>query len=118
MAFLSSPVPWQTLVASFAADLEQQVTSAHPDLSGLIVGVRGGEVVVVAHAGDADPEVTAWRIACVLASSWPSFLAEVDVGLRVVSGSVAISVDADVMDPPPAVQGQEVWLARSTISLV
>ncbi len=118
MAYLSAALPWQTLVSSFAADLEQQVVAEHPDLAGLVIGVRCGEVVVVAHAGDANPEGTAWRIACVLASSWPSFLAEVDVGLRVVSGSVAISVDADAMDPPPAVQGEETWLAQSTISLV
>lgn len=118
MAFLSASLPWQALVSSQADQLEQQVATEHPDLAGLVIGVRCGELVVVAHAGDSDPERTAWRIAGVLAPYWPGFLIDMEAGLRVVSGSVAISVDADAMDPPPATQGQEAWLARSTISLI
>ena len=86
MAFLSASVPWQALVAAYAEELESSIKVAHPDLSDVVVGVRGREVLAVAAAGASDLESVAWRIACELAPSWPGFLVEAEVGLRVVGG--------------------------------
>ena len=118
MAFLSAPVPWQALVAAYAEELESSIKVAHPDLSDVVVGVRGREVLAVAAAGASDLESVAWRIACELAPSWPGFLIEAEVGLRVVGGGVALSVEASAMVPSPSVQGQVAWLEQATISMV
>lgn len=110
MAFISAPVPWQTLVATFAPDMEEAVRAAGVDA---VVAVRGHEVVAVLATGD---RRDVWRVACEIASMWPGLLLEADVGLRVVTGAVTVVAPARAMADPVAM-GEDEWLAACTVAL-
>ena len=111
MAFISAPVPWQTLVATFAPDMEEAVRAA--DLGAVVVAVRGHEVVAMLATG-AGRDV--WRVACELAPMWPGLLLEADVGLRVAAGALTHVAPAWAMADPVAM-GEERWLAACTVGL-